>query len=250
MEASEASIAPEDPAIKEDGENGKAKKAPSRVSFMAIAASPTLQRAAMVQSQGIFGGESDEGVISAIAADPKEESNGDAFVLMEAVAAAVLRESHVDDIIYKRMLQRAQLVRRTLERCSKSLKEAAKLRHQCTMSANSASRSLYNYIARLNQGQDVDSPYVVVRDESSEVLEEDASVSGGSSDRDPGGESEFMAVGQTFLKRLERVIIPPSSIEVDESARALLLGSHKLIELSKAIVSAHFDPTSIPSNAT
>ena len=50
-------------------------------------------------------------MISAIAADPKDESSASGDVL-GAVAKAVQRESHVDNIISKRMLKKALLVRR------------------------------------------------------------------------------------------------------------------------------------------
>jgi len=194
-----------------------AKAAKPRVSFMQIAASPTLARAAMVQSAGFA---EDEGLVSAIASDPKEDYSGD---VLGAVAAAVQRESKVDNVVARRMLERALLVRKTLEKCSKFLKDAARARYQCTLSATMASRSMLDYIARLNQQSQHQDDF------------EGANKGAESAGNGGGSRSGFSEVGHTFVRRLEQVIVPPPCIEEDPKCRQQLVAAHKLLELSRAI---------------
>ena len=100
-------------------------KAAKRISFMAIAASPSLARAANLESAG-FG--NDENLVSAIAsASLTSEEGGDD--VLDAVAAALQRESQVDEVVQKRLLARAGYARKTLERSSKFLKDAARQRY-------------------------------------------------------------------------------------------------------------------------
>lgn len=188
-------------------------KAAKRISFMAIAASPSLARAANLESAG-FG--NDENLVSAIAsASLTSEEGGDD--VLDAVAAALQRESQVDEVVQKRLLARAGYARKTLERSSKFLKDAARQRYQCTLSANLASRQLYDYIARQTQLAEEEEP-----------AEEDGSLG-------------FSEVGQSFARRLEQVLVPPSCAEDDPKCQALLAGSGRLMDLSKAIESVSRD---------
>ena len=114
------------------------------------------------------------------------------------------------------MLERSANVRKTLERCSKCLKDAARSRYQSTLSANVACRSMYDYIARLNQRQG--------RDDGE-----------GGDDRPQGNSGGFFDLGESFMARLEKVIFPPACIEDDPNCKQQLAASQKLQQLSKAI---------------
>ena len=109
------------------------------------------------------------------------------------------------------------------------------------MSANLAARSMFDYIARMNQQQeDQDESFVVVGDFTassweSALDEDDGRISSKLSSRSRDDSRDLLEVGQTFMRRLESVIVPPNSIEEDEASLKLLSGSRKLMELSVAI---------------